>query len=64
MLSALTGNRDNGNDFFRILRELNAKTGAAVPRPLAALENKSCRFTTSVGKSKDEMFAEVAKFAD
>lgn len=64
VLSALTGNRDNGNDFFRILRELNAKTGAAVPRPLAALENKTRRFTTSVGKSKDEMFAEVAKFAD
>ena len=64
MLSALTGNRDNGNDFFRILRELNAKTGAAVPRPLAALENKTRRFTTSVGKRKDEMFAEVAKFAD
>lgn len=64
VLSALTGNRDNGDDFFRILRELNAKTGAAVPRPLAALENKTRRFTTSVGKSKDEMFAEVAKFAD
>ena len=64
VLSALTGNRDNGNDFFRILRELNAKTGADVPRPLAALENKTRRFTTSVGKSKDEMFAEVAKFAD
>lgn len=64
VLSALTGNRDKGNDFFRILRELNAKTGADVPRPLAALENKTRRFTTSVGKSKDEMFAEVAKFAD
>ncbi len=64
VLSALTGKRDNGNDFFRILRELNAKTGADVPRPLAALENKTRRFTTSVGKSKDEMFAEVEKFAD
>lgn len=64
VLSALTGKRDMSDDFFRILRELNEKTGAPVPKPLADLENKTRRFTASVGKSKDEMFAEVAKFAN
>ena len=64
MLSALTGERDMSDDFFRILRELNEKTGAPVPKPLADLESKTRRFTASVGKSKDEMFAEVAKFAN
>ena len=64
VLSALTGKRDMSDDFFRILRELNEKTGAPVPKPLADLESKTRRFTASVGKSKDEMFAEVAKFAN
>lgn len=64
VLSALTGERDMSDDFFRILRELNEKTGAPVPKPLADLESKTRRFTASVGKSKDEMFAEVAKFAN
>lgn len=64
VLSALTGKRDMSDDFFRILRELNEKTGAPVPKPLADLESKMRRFTASVGKSKDEMFAEVAKFAN
>ena len=64
VLSALTGKRDMSDDFFRILRELNEKTGAPVPKPLADLESKTRRFTASVGKSKDEMFAEVANFAN
>ncbi len=64
VLSALTGERDMSDDFFRILRELNEKTGAPVPKPLADLESKTRRFTASVGKSKDEMFAEIAKFAN
>ncbi len=64
VLSALTEEKNDSRDFFGILRKLNEKTDAEIPRPLANLENKTRRFNVSVGKSKDEMFAEVRKFAD
>lgn len=62
VLCALTGKKTENSDFFLIQRTLFEKSGAKVPAPLAALEGKTRRFDTSIGKTPAEMWAEVEKF--
>lgn len=48
---------------FEVIYELAELTETEIPAPLAALRDAKVRFTESVGKTKDEMFAAAEKFA-
>ena len=58
VLEAL-GCSDDKDDEFARLQELEGKTGASIPAPLAALQGKSPRFTSVCdrGNMKDVVFS-------
>jgi len=64
VLCGLNGAASETKDFFETLRSLSEKTATEIPYPLASLENRSYRFTAVTGKTKEEMWEEVKKFAE
>ncbi len=61
VLSALKSGEERPEDVFACVRELSARTGTPVPRPIAGLEQKPVRFRGSCGP--DEMGRAVLRAA-
>lgn len=61
VLKALGGETPRGNEFAAV-RQLSARTGVLAPAPIAALESKTVRFSSSC--KKEGMGAAVLKLTD